>query len=114
VICVAAALQIALIKEKILVAAVLSDVQLSSNNVIDVGTRLAAFTQLSDLAQRIAGENMRNGSSAPLRRVIKSAESGSAALAQSIAIGVSRSALGDCSWSSCRHSFISRRAPALY
>lgn len=108
----AAALQVGLVKEEPLVSAVLLDVNLCGDDVIDIGAGIAALAQVSDLTEGIPRENMRDGSPAPLRGVVEPAKALGATLPKSIAIGVPRSALRDGSGRACRHRIISPGAPA--
>jgi hypothetical protein len=67
VIRVAEALEVGLVIEVALVAAVQRDILRGWDDVIDVSARFAALAEFRDLAQRISRKDARPGSLAPLR-----------------------------------------------
>lgn len=80
------AAQIAPVVEERLISTVLLDIDLSRDDVINVSAAAIAIADDSDLAERIAAENVRPRSVAPLRRVVVPAESALSLASVSIAI----------------------------
>lgn len=69
------ALQVGLIEKERPIATILSDMYLSSNDVIDVCARSIATAEDRDLAHRIARDDVGRGAPAPLRAVVESTQS---------------------------------------
>jgi hypothetical protein len=88
VICMARSLQVLLIEEESIVAAALLDVDLCSDNVVDVSAWRVATADITNLAQWIAAQDLRTNTIAPVSSVVEPANPGRASVTFAIAIGM--------------------------